>query len=116
MADLFIATGIFVLEEVLALVLFRWVRHALPGEREAAAWWDIETFKGLIERLMIYVGLLMGYPHILTLFAALKLANRVSDESPDHDDMKNYFLVGNLLSVLFVLAAVAAVRALTALS
>jgi hypothetical protein len=104
------AAGIFLVMEVAGLFLFRWLRLALPGERETGRWFDIETVKGVLERLMLYAGLLMGYPHVLTLFAAVKLANRMSDESPDHDEMKNYFLVGNLVSVLMVLFAVLLVR------
>lgn len=109
-AEIATATSVFLMMEVAGLPLFRWLRLALPGEREAGRWFDIETLKGVLERLVLYAGLLMGFPHVLTLFAAVKLANRVTDESPDHDEMKNYFLVGNLVSVLMALFAVFLVR------
>lgn len=104
--------AVFAVMEALGLCLFRWLRLVLPGQRDLGAWFDVETLKGALERLTLFVGLLMGFPHVLTLFAAVKLANRVSDESADHDEMKNYFMIGNLVSVLMTLLAIAAIRAI----
>ncbi|ADR20643.1 hypothetical protein MATR_17320 [Marivirga tractuosa] len=52
--------------------------------------------KGLLERAFICFSLLVGYPHVLTLFAALKIATRIKDESKISND---YYFIGNLVSV-----------------
>lgn len=90
------------LMELLAFFVFLAVRRAftnLPITHNRT-----EIWKGLIERLVLFSGLLWGAPHILTFFSALKLANRLKSEDPS-DDGRNYFLIGNLLSVLLVFAA-----------
>ena len=52
--------------------------------------------KGILERAFISFSLLVGYPQVLTLFAALKIATRIKDESKISND---YYLIGNLVSV-----------------
>jgi len=54
------------------------------------------VMKGIMERAFICFSLLVGYPHILTLFAALKIATRIKDESKISND---YYFIGNLVSV-----------------
>ncbi len=57
--------------------------------------------KGMLERLTIVVGLLGGFPHILTVIGALKIGTRLQD---DTDHISNtYFLTGNLVSILLAL-------------
>ena len=56
------------------------------------------VFKGVLERLMITISLLAGIPSILIVFGTLKLGTRLSENK----EMKNdYFLVGNLSTILF---------------
>lgn len=66
--------------------------------------------KGILERLVIYVGILSGYPHTLTLFGALKIGTRIKNEHPISND---YYLIGNLMSVLLVLIYLIVVRYLS---
>lgn len=54
--------------------------------------------KGMLERLTMVVGLLGGFPHILTVIGALKIGTRLQDET-DHIS-NTYFLTGNLVSIL----------------
>jgi hypothetical protein len=63
--------------------------------------------KGLLERFTLFLGLAMGIEQVLTLFSALKLGTHFLNETfkgTDHEKIsKDYFLIGNLLSVLFAL-------------
>ncbi len=107
---------IFGLGEILALPVFGWLRrHFLPTHVDSKLL-DVppavviqkqsktEMLKGILERFVVAFGLVIELPGILTVFAALKLANRLSHESDTDDDMINYFLVGNLITVLFCLS------------
>ncbi len=60
--------------------------------------------KGVIERLVVYLGLLLNFAPILILFGALKIATRIKED--DEKISNDYFLIGNFLSVLLVLLAV----------
>lgn len=105
---------VFTAGEVLALFVFRLILGELgpPGpipSRTAR----LETLKGILERAFLTIGLLLGYPGVLTVFAALKLANRLSHEvhadgmsAATRDRITNYFLIGNIVSVLFCLVYV----------
>lgn len=63
--------------------------------------------KGLIERAFLTYGLLNGFPHVLTLFGALKLGTRLksadneqTEEGRQKEDSYNdYYLIGNFISV-----------------
>jgi len=102
---------IFIAGELIAIPIFWWIRHTFgvfidkdgletgPGKLPA-----VEIFKGILERFVVTFGLFISLPGILTVFAALKLANRLSHEADDDDDMINYFLIGNLMTVLLCLA------------
>lgn len=107
---------IFIVGELLALPVFSWLRrHFLPKQSDTSLL-DVpptlshpkqsttETLKGVLERFVVTFGLFINLPGILTVFAALKLANRLSHESDKDDDMINYFLIGNLITVLFCLS------------
>jgi hypothetical protein len=60
----------------------------------------ISLIKGILERGVMFLGLLLSYPQILILFGALKIGTRFkSDEKISND----YFFIGNIVSVLFVL-------------
>ena len=104
---------VFAIGELIALFLFRWLRGALPGSRPEGAWFDVETLKGMLERGMLLFGLALGFAHILTVFAAIKLANRIAEEGPDDDEQKNYFLIGNVCSIILVFTMYTAAKGLT---
>ncbi len=60
---------------------------------------------GVLERLFLYVGLMQGFGQTLILFGALKIGTRLKNEK---DKISNdYFLVGNLVSVLLVFSTIA---------
>ena len=105
---------IFIVGELIALIIFSMLRRAfdiLPqrdlfatSETSPAKIPGVEIFKGVLERLVVTFGLFISLPGILTVFAALKLANRLGHEDDDSDRTKNYFLIGNLLTILLCLA------------
>jgi hypothetical protein len=67
-----------------------------------------DVLKGMLERLVLIVGLMAGYPHVITAFGALKIGTRIkSDESKVSND---YFLVGNLISILAAIIYVTVIK------
>jgi hypothetical protein len=59
----------------------------------------ISIFKGVLERIFIVVSFHFNMTSALTLLGALKIATRIKDTE---DKVSNdFFLVGNLISVLF---------------
>lgn len=65
-------------------------------------------FKGVLERVFLVVSLLNGYPHALTFFSAIKLATRLKHEEKgsDQDRFNDYYLIGNMISVLVAIGYV----------
>lgn len=65
------------------------------------------TIKGMLERLFMTYSLCQGFPHVLTLFGALKLGTRLkrADKEDTPENIKkeaaynDYYLIGNLISV-----------------
>lgn len=62
------------------------------------------VLKGIMERLLLILGLMNGFPHVITAFAALKIGTRINDT--EHKISNDYFLIGNLISLLAALAFV----------
>jgi hypothetical protein len=59
----------------------------------------ISIFKGVLERTFILVTLFFDLASSLTLLGALKIATRIKDQE---DKVSNdFFVIGNLVSVLF---------------
>ena len=55
-------------------------------------------FKGILERIFLSVSLIVGIHQSLILFGALKIATRIKVE--DNKVSNDFFLVGNIVSVL----------------
>jgi hypothetical protein len=65
-----------------------------------------EVFKGIIERIMLSVGIAHGIPTVIIAFGALKVATKLSLSDNDQDRVRShndYFLIGNVLSILFAI-------------
>lgn len=60
------------------------------------------VLKGVLERAFILGALHYNMPSALTLLGALKIATKIKD----HDDKvsNDFFLIGNLISILFGMA------------
>jgi hypothetical protein len=57
---------------------------------------------GMLERLFLFLALLLGVQQGLTVFAALKAGSRL-DEERTHRVKTEYFLVGNVVSATLAL-------------
>jgi hypothetical protein len=57
----------------------------------------ISVVKGILERLVLIVGIMAGYPQIIIAFGALKIGTRFQKNSKISND---YFLIGNFISLL----------------
>jgi hypothetical protein len=99
---------IFTLGELFAFAVFPILRRTIAG---AALFKkpDIDTFKGILERLVIFIGLISDYSTVLVMFGALKLGTRLHDEG-NKSISNNYFLIGNFVSVLIAIAATIAAK------
>ena len=94
----------FVAGEIMGLVIFPIITRTL-GPKGLKPFDSLSIFKGVLERLVLFIALLNNIPQILIAFSAMKIATRL------HEDTENqisnaYFLVGNLLSILIAVIAV----------
>ena len=102
--------AIFAAGELISLWIFAVIRKLLaPTESGTAGRASIA--KGILERAVLFTGLLFGFPQILIAFAALKLGTRFSTEQQSKIS-NEYFLVGNLISILLALIYTIIVKAL----
>lgn len=92
---------IFLCQEVVALVVFPILARFMGPK--ADGWNPAAILKGILERLLLYVAFIHGYPQMLIAFGAMKLGTRLHPEK-DADISNNYFLIGNFLSILFAMA------------
>ena len=99
---------IFAIGELISLLIFAIVRKSFDGTVFKRP--DIQTLKGILERLVLFVGLINGYVTVLVVFGALKLGTRLHDEKgPNHVPTNDYFIVGNFLSILVAMVDAAIV-------
>lgn len=89
-----VGSSVFIIGELIALLIF-WIVVRLFKRKMTSS----SVFKGLLERFFIYIVLTVGLPQGLAFFGALKIATRLKDDDKISND---YFLVGNLVSVLLV--------------
>ncbi|RNC85211.1 MAG: hypothetical protein ED557_00075 [Balneola sp.] len=70
-----------------------------------------DVLKGILERIVLIVGLMAGYPHVITAFGALKIGTRIKqDENKVSND---YFLIGNLISILSAIIVVVMLQSIS---
>ncbi len=87
----------------------RMIQHEAEGIEPTLNLKDV--LKGMLERLVLVVGLLSGYPHVITAFGALKIGTRIAEG--ENKVSNDYFLVGNLISILAAIVFVAISTKLT---
>ena len=88
-----------VLGELVAGLTFHILKRSLGSEQSGYPNWE-SVLKGILERTTLLVGLLAGFPHVLTAYGALKISTRLSEDQKNRIS-NTYFLTGNLLSILF---------------
>jgi len=95
------ATIVFAVGELVSLLIFAIVKKAFgPAKTDSAR--KASVLKGILERAVLFMGLLNGFPQILIAFGALKLGTRLYKEK-ESEISNNYFLVGNLISILMAI-------------
>jgi hypothetical protein len=89
---------VLVVGEILIHLIFLVLSNALGKEKRDKIT-GLSIFKGLLERTFVVVTLNFDMVSALTLLGALKIATRIKDTE---DKISNdFFLIGNLTSVLF---------------
>jgi len=106
----FTAIVVFICQEIAGLVVFPIINHFL-GPKNIKAWDLKSIFKGMLERFVLLTALIHGYPQMLIAFAAMKLGTRLHEEQ-NSEISNTYFLIGNLLSILFAMISAIIIKAL----
>lgn len=104
MKSIFVYPAVFIAGELMAGFVFLILRRSVAGSALFKKP-DIETFKGVLERLVLFTGLIAGHSTVLVMFGALKLGTRLHDEA-DKVVSNNYFLIGNFLSAFIAIVDV----------
>ncbi|TXK36587.1 hypothetical protein FVR03_17420 [Pontibacter qinzhouensis] len=100
--------AIYLLGETIGYFMFKFIRRRFEkkepeqNNREKRRNKYNTIAKGLLERFFIYISLANGLPHVLTLLGALKIGTRLNTEK-QHAISNDYFLIGNLVSILLAL-------------
>jgi hypothetical protein len=89
----------FVTGELFAIIVFRIIRNKFAA-KGTPIWAAIG--KGLLERFMLLLGLVMNLQSIITLFGAIKIGTRLKDSNQDKIT-NDYFMIGNFCSVTIAL-------------
>jgi len=95
------AIAIFVVGEFVGLLIFAVLKRATKLPKASPAR-KASVVKGTLERVVLFVGLLHGFPQILIAFGALKIGTRLHEDKAT-EISNSYFLVGNLLSILLAM-------------
>ncbi|MEX2602461.1 MAG: hypothetical protein WD355_12475 [Balneolaceae bacterium] len=86
----------YLMMETVMNVVFHFVKTRLKSDENRV----ISIVKGVLERLFLITGLVIGFPQVIIAFGALKIGTRFQKNSKISND---YFLIGNFLSLLAAL-------------
>jgi hypothetical protein len=95
------AAIVFIIGEFICIYVFNYIKKTLGPDKERS-FAKLSIWKGILERLVMFIGLIYGYPQILIVFGALKLGTRLHQDKDDNIT-NNYFLVGNFVSLLMAM-------------
>jgi hypothetical protein len=100
-ADLFFAFILaFAVGELVAWGIFFLIRKWLaPAQIHNG----FSMLKGLIERLMLYIGFVANIPTVIVFFGAIKIGTRLK-EINNEKISNDYFLVGNAVSAIIAIS------------
>ncbi len=102
MNNYIIFTLAFIAEELVALIVFNYIRNYFDKKHNNAKASKLSILKGGLERFIILISLYNNLPNVLTVFGALKIGTRLKEDQ-DNRISNDYFLVGNMASLLIVL-------------
>lgn len=115
MRSTFLFIEVFILGEILAFVIFKFIRKKFNVEgskQENIANDNQKEIKklrfrmiliGMLERLTLFLGAVCQIPTIYVMFGALKVATRIQPTGDSAIKTNDYFLVGNFVSAILTL-------------
>ncbi|MFW6134699.1 MAG: hypothetical protein ACOC5R_03910 [Elusimicrobiota bacterium] len=90
---------IFISGEIIAFFIFKFMNNKL--KKEEGLKFDRSVFKGILERLFLFLSLVYYIPQSFIAFGALKIGTRFRK---GEDKISNdYFFIGNITSLLLSL-------------
>lgn len=92
-------------ELIVNLTLFKWLRKIFstsedPEPEKRILGLSISIFKGILERFTLFLALFLNIPFVLTVFGAIKIGTRLEKNNKVKND---YFIIGNLLTILIAI-------------
>lgn len=87
----------YMLMEIFINIAFHFINEWLRDTNQPPSNRKREIFKGILERVLLILGILTGYPHVIIAFGALKIGTRFQKNDKVSND---YFLIGNFISLL----------------
>ncbi|HDP94454.1 MAG TPA: hypothetical protein ENN40_03730 [Candidatus Aminicenantes bacterium] len=88
---------VFWIGETAAYLVFRLIIYILQGNLTWTP--DRQCLKGILERLFVFLCLVMAIPQGVIAFAALKVGSRFTKDA--REITADYFFIGNIVSLLF---------------
>jgi len=92
---------IFVIGELVSFFIFAALKRKTKLPKTSPTR-KTSVVSGILERAVLYIGLLHGFPQILIAFGALKICARLHAEKKSKTS-NTYFLMGNLISILLAM-------------
>ncbi|MBT7617429.1 MAG: hypothetical protein HN590_09125 [Calditrichaeota bacterium] len=99
MNNFLIGTIVFIAGEIVAFIIFKLVKKKYE-KKEGKRTVKSSGLQGMVERLVIFLGLLFSFPQILIAFSGLKIGTRFEKDKVSNE----YFIVGNLLSIFIAIS------------
>jgi hypothetical protein len=90
---------IFLAGELIALGIFKLIRSKLAPDKSTD---KTAILIGLLERLVLFFGISINVTQVLIMFGALKIGSMFPNKKDNRKSL-DYFLIGNLTSVLLAL-------------
>jgi hypothetical protein len=112
---IFIGAAVFIIGELISnYTLFKYIKGYFSindisknntsnedtNKQQKFLFMEISTFKGVLERFVLFLALHCGFTPILVVFGALKIGTRLDNKTLISND---YFLVGNFASILIAI-------------
>lgn len=101
MYNIIIICSVFVIGEMISYPIFYLLNRAMTKGGKGPGLKSV--FKGVLERLFLFIGLINNIPTVLIVLGALKLGTRIREDEKDQRISNDYFLIGNLISFLIAI-------------
>ena len=99
MSPIVLFLKIFLVGEAAAYFIFLLVKRKFDEEWKWRI--DLQTVKGWLERIFLFLCLVYNLPHALIAFGAIKIGTRVNNR--ENNVSNDYFFIGNMISLLLVI-------------